>query len=158
MRAVRRSKSRLLAQASNDVDSATLMLLHTVALEGSMRASALAANVQADPSTVSRQVAALVRRGLLERQADQADGRVCVLVVTETGRKVIADHEQGRQAFFDQLLSDWSAEELREFAHQLDRFSAAYERTHTAWMLQRAVRPDRNADAPPDEVRKSHTG
>ena len=43
---------------------------------------ALAAAVHSDPSTVSRQVAALVRAGLIERQADPEDGRASVLVPT----------------------------------------------------------------------------
>ena len=73
-----------------------------------MRASALAASVHSDLSTVSRQVAALVGRGLLERRADQRDGRACVLAVTEAGRAGIAEHERGRQAFFDEVLAGWS--------------------------------------------------
>src|ERR1700744_481070 len=70
-RTVRRSKARLLAAASNDVESATQMLLHTVAAEGPIRASALAVSLQADLSTVSRQVAAPGRRGVLARQGEQ---------------------------------------------------------------------------------------
>ena len=140
-RTVRRSKARLLA-AADDVDSATQLLLHTVAAEGPMRASALAASVQADLSTVSRQVAALASRGLLERQADQFDGRACVLAVTDAGRTAIAEHEHGRQKFFDAVLADWNTEEMRQFARQLERFTAAYDRVHTAWMNERAGRPD----------------
>ena len=74
-RTVRRSKARLLAAASNDVESATQMLLHTVAAEGPIRASALAISLQAALSTISRQVAALVSRGWLERPPDQHAGR-----------------------------------------------------------------------------------
>ena len=95
-RTVRRSKARLLAAAGNDVESATHLLLHTVESEGPMRASALAASVHSDLSTVSRQVGALVGRGLLERRADQRDGRACVLAVTDAGRAAIAEHDRGR--------------------------------------------------------------
>ena len=109
-RTVRRSKARLLAAASNDVESATQVLLHTVAAEGPMRASALAASVQADLSTVSRQVAVLVSRGVLERQADQLDGRASLLAVTEAGRAAVAEHDQGRQAFFDEVLAGGARE------------------------------------------------
>jgi DNA-binding MarR family transcriptional regulator len=140
-RTVRRSKARRLA-AGDDVDSATQQLLHTVAAEGPMRASTLAASAQADLSTVSRQAAALVGRGLLERQADQFDGRACLLAVTDAGRAAIAEHEQGRQAFFDAVLADWNTKEMRQFAGQLERFTAAYDRVHTAWMSERAGRPD----------------
>jgi len=138
-RTVRRSKARLLAAAGNDVESATQLLLHTVAAEGPMRASALAASVQADLSTVSRQVTALVGRGLLERQADQLDGRASLLAVTGAGRAAIAEHEERRQAFFDEVLAGWSTEEMGQFAQQLERFTAAYDDVHTAWMNERAT-------------------
>jgi DNA-binding MarR family transcriptional regulator len=143
-RTVRRSKARLLAAAGNDVESATQVLLRTVAAEGPMRASALAASVQADLSTVSRQVTALVSRGLLERQADQLDGRASLLVVTEAGRAALAQYDHGRQAFFDEVLTAWSPAEMRQFAQQLERFTAAYDRIHTARMTERtrAARPD----------------
>jgi len=139
-RTVRRAKARLLAAAGDDVESATQMLLHTVAADGPMRASALATSVHADLSTVSRQVTVLVSRGLLERRADQCDGRASLLAVTAAGQAAIAEHEQGRQAFFDAVLADWSTGEMRQFAQQLEQFTAAYDRVHTAWMCERAGR------------------
>ncbi|WP_327287499.1 MarR family winged helix-turn-helix transcriptional regulator [Streptomyces sp. NBC_01198] len=138
LRTVRRSKARLLAAASNDVDSAAQILLRAAAAEGPIRASALAASVQTDLSTVSRQTAALVTRGLLERQPDPVDGRACLLVVTTAGRAVIADHEQARTAFFEEVVSDWSPEERNQFAHLLERFTAAYDKTHTRWLTDAA--------------------
>jgi DNA-binding MarR family transcriptional regulator len=140
-RTVRRAKARLLAASGDDVESATQLVLHTVAAEGPMRASAIAVSVQADLSTVSRHVSALVNRGLLERRADQGDGRASLLRVTDAGHGVITEHEQGRAVFFEQVLTGWNAEELRRFAEQLARFTASYERTHTAWMDRRV--PDR---------------
>jgi DNA-binding MarR family transcriptional regulator len=141
-RTVRRAKARLLAAAGNDVESATHLLLHTVAADGPMRASALAASVHADLSTVSRQVTVLVGRGLLERRADQLDGRACLLAVTVAGRAAIAEHERGRQAFFNDVLTGWSTEELRQFAQQLERFTAAYDQVHADRMSQRAASPE----------------
>ena len=146
-RTVRRSKARLNAAAGDDVESATQGLLHVVAAEGPLRASALASSVHSDLSTVSRQVAALVGRGLLERRADQLDGRASLLAVTGAGRAAIAEHDQGRQAFFDEVLTGWSTEELRQFARQMERFTAAYDRIHTARMDRRAAaRPHNPAD------------
>ena len=66
------------------VDRSTIFLLKALAMHGPRRSSELAAAVHSDPSTVSRQVAALVRDGLIERQADPEDGRASVLVPTET--------------------------------------------------------------------------
>jgi DNA-binding MarR family transcriptional regulator len=139
-RTVRRSKARLLAAAGDDVESAGQALLHTVQTEGPMRASALAASVQSDLSTVSRQVTVLVARGLLERRADQLDGRASLLAVTDAGRAAIAQHERGRQAFFDEVLTGWSTDELNQFAQQMERFTASYDQIHTARMNERAGR------------------
>ena len=139
-RTVRRWKARLAAAFGDDVESATRLLLHTVESEGPMRASALAASVQSDLSTVSRQVTSLVARGLLERRADQRDGRACLLAVTDAGRAAIAQYEQGRQAFFDTVLSGWSAGEMRQFARQLERFTAAYDHAHMDLMTERTGR------------------
>jgi DNA-binding MarR family transcriptional regulator len=147
-RTVRRSKARLLAAAGNDVESATHLLLHTVESEGPMRASALAASVHSDLSTVSRQVGALVGRGLLERRADQRDGRACVLAVTDAGRAAIAEHERGRQAFFGEVLTGWDADELRQFGQQLERFTAAYDRVHAALVGDRARHQDSHQEIP----------
>jgi hypothetical protein len=104
--------------------------------------------VHADLSTVSRQVAALVSRGLLERQADQLDGRASLLAVTDTGRAAIAEHERGRQAFFDEVLTGWSTDELRQFGQQMERFTAAYDRVHAARVGARTWHPDSRQEVP----------
>jgi predicted MarR family transcription regulator len=86
-----------------------------------------------------------VARGLLERRADQRDGRACLLAVTDAGRAAIAEYEQGRQAFFDTVLSGWSAGEMRQFARQLEQFTAAYDHAHVALMTERTGRVDGHA-------------
>jgi DNA-binding MarR family transcriptional regulator len=146
LRTVRRSKARMLAAASDDIDSATQMVLRTAAIEGPMRASALAASVQSDLSTVSRQVAGLVTRGLLERRADPVDGRASLLVVTDAGQAMIDERERARITFFEQVLSGWSPEERGQFAHLLERFTAAYDTTHTHWMTGAARHSARTGD------------
>src|SRR5690349_22300310 len=52
-------------------DRSAIVLLKNLVAMGPSRSSALAAAVHSDPSTISRQVAALVRDGLVERRADQ---------------------------------------------------------------------------------------
>jgi DNA-binding MarR family transcriptional regulator len=139
LRTVRKAKARMAADARGDVESATHLLLHTVAAHGPVRTSALAASVHSDLSTVSRQVGALVAEGLLERRADPADGRACLLALTPAGEAAVADHERGRAAFFAAVLDGWSDEELRRFAGLLDRFTASYDHVHAAWMAERAT-------------------
>ena len=149
MRTVRKAKARMAADAGGDVESATQLLLHTVAAHGPVRTSALAASVHSDLSTVSRQVGALVAEGLLERRADPADGRACLLALTPVGEAAVADHEQGRADFFAAVLDGWAQDDLVQFAGLLDRFTASYDHVHAAWIAERAAH--RSAQATPTE-------
>jgi DNA-binding MarR family transcriptional regulator len=144
LRTVRRAKSRHATVSGDDVESVTGLLLRTVAVEGPMRASALALSVHSDLSTVSRQVAALVAKGLLERRADPLDGRACLLAVTELGDQALAERERMRGAFFAHVLDGWGAAELERFAASLERLTDDYDRTHAAWMAERAARQDQD--------------
>jgi len=139
MRTVRKAKARMAANARGDVESATQLLLHTVAAHGPLRTSALAESVHSDLSTVSRQVGALVAAGMLERRADPADGRACLLALTPAGEAAVAEHEQGRANFFAAVLDGWAEDELLQFAGLLDRFTASYDHVHSAWIAERAA-------------------
>src|SRR3984957_14979159 len=149
LRTVRKAKARMMAAAGDDVESATALLLHSVATLGPVRTSALAASVHSDLSTVSRQVGVLVAAGLLERRADPADGRACLLALTPAGQAAVAEHERGRADFFAAVLDGWAEDELRQFAGLLDRFTASYDHVHAAWIAERAA--TRSAQATPTE-------
>src|SRR3954447_17185790 len=62
-----------------------LMLLFPLRHLGPMRVTDLAEVKQADPSTISRQVAQLVKAGLARREADPVDGRASRLAITDAG-------------------------------------------------------------------------
>ena len=127
MRTFVRTRSKMLAAAQHDVEWSAHVLLRTLALDGPMRAGALAERVESDPSTVSRQVAALVRDGLLERQADPEDGRAALLVLTPKADAVLREQNTIRLQHFAAMLDDWDADDLRRFAELLERFTADYD-------------------------------
>ena len=138
----RKSAARMEANARSDMESATRLLLRTVAEQGPMRTTALAASVHSDLSTVSRQTASLVTAGLLERHSDPADGRASLLALTPAGQAVTAEHDRARADFYAQVLDGWTAPELRQFGALLARFTASYEQEHAARVLARsAARP-----------------
>ncbi|MFF4474135.1 MarR family winged helix-turn-helix transcriptional regulator [Streptomyces sp. NPDC001599] len=88
------------------------------------RATDLAAHYALDKSTVSRQVSALERAGLIERRVDPDDHRVQVLHLTESGRQVLDRVTERRRAAFRERLADWPEEELLRFAAYLERYNA----------------------------------
>ncbi|MET7569009.1 MarR family winged helix-turn-helix transcriptional regulator [Streptomyces sp. NPDC005492] len=88
------------------------------------RATDLAAHYALDKSTVSRQVAALLRAGLVERRLDPEDHRVQVLHLTDAGRRILAQVTENRQAAFRERLAGWPEEDLARFAGYLERYNA----------------------------------
>ncbi|CAO5227099.1 hypothetical protein FAGKG844_100062 [Frankia sp. AgKG'84/4] len=135
-----RARHQYLATARHDVERAAQALISSLAAGGPMRLGSLAAAVQSDPSTVSRQVAGLVRDGYVERRADPDDGRAVVLAVTEAGGQVYREHLRNRDAQYAAMLSGWSSEDIVTFAALLSRFDNEFEQ-HQANVAQRADAP-----------------
>jgi DNA-binding MarR family transcriptional regulator len=142
VRAFNRVRARILAAAAHEVEWSGHVVLKCVANGGPMRSSDIAECLHSDPSTVSRQVAALVKDGLLERRADPEDGRATLLVPTARAQKVLADHEEIRVQHFARMLEDWDERDLHRFATLLRRFTTDFERSGmTAPLL--GGKPDR---------------
>lgn len=114
----------LKAQAArNDSgDRAALVLLFPLVRLGPLRQGALAELVHADPSTVSRHVAALVERGLVQRMADESDGRASRLHVTEAGHAALDAFRRDRENHFAQVTAAWDTADLTALATLLGRF------------------------------------
>ncbi|MBE7189012.1 MAG: MarR family transcriptional regulator [Jatrophihabitans endophyticus] len=134
MRTFNRARSRMLEATAHDVEWAAHVVLKCLQTEGPMRAGALAECVMSDPSTVSRQVASLVKDGLLERRADPDDGRASLLVLTPRAHEVLARHDRIRLRFFAEMLSAWNPAELHQFAQLLGRFADDFSHTNHDWV------------------------
>ncbi len=139
VRTFTKARSRWLAAAALDVEWSAHVLLKVLHAEGSMRASALAECVQSDPSTVSRQVAALVRDGLLERRADPGDGRASLLVCTPKADAVLADHDEIRINHFVDMLAGWEHQDVTQLSVLLRRFTDAYDAANSEWINDRVA-------------------
>jgi DNA-binding MarR family transcriptional regulator len=113
---------------SAGVDRSTIFLLKALAFHGPRRSSELAAAVHSDPSTVSRQVAALVRDGLIERQADPEDGRASVLMPTERGLELLAEQRKRMGLALAQVFRTWDPADVNRFLELLERFVGDHER------------------------------
>jgi DNA-binding MarR family transcriptional regulator len=136
MRSFTRVRARLLAAAAHDVEWSAHVVLKSLATAGPIRSSELAERIESDPSTVSRQVAALVKDGLIERRADPADGRACLLVPTAKGEAVLSEHNAIRMQHFTGMLEDWSDADLRTFAALLQRFTDDFDNANHDWLSE----------------------
>ncbi|WP_067480830.1 MarR family winged helix-turn-helix transcriptional regulator [Actinomadura hibisca] len=88
---------------------------------GGCRAADLAAYFLLDKSTVSRQIAALDRLGMVEREAE---GQARILRPTERGRAALADAARRQREAFGDRLDEWSDADLADFAASLVRYNA----------------------------------
>jgi DNA-binding MarR family transcriptional regulator len=122
-------------------ESSALMLLFPLRHLGPMRVTDLADVKQADPSTVSRQAAQLVKAGLARREADPVDGRASRLAVTEAGLAACTRLYEARRAMLDQALSDWPSERVETFARLFADFNSSVE----AFLRASAATPRENA-------------
>jgi DNA-binding MarR family transcriptional regulator len=139
MRTFIRTRTQVLAAAANDVEWSAHMVLKALENEGPLRSSRVAEILQADPSTVSRQVAALVKDGLVVRRADPEDGRACLLVLTDKAGDVLKRHDEIRHQHFDRMLAGWNERDLRKFSMLLQRFSEDYESASLDWLSELAA-------------------
>jgi DNA-binding MarR family transcriptional regulator len=113
MRLVHALKTQL-ARTDNR-DRAAHVLLFPLARLGPLRQGALAELVHADPSTVSRHVAALVEQGLVRRVADESDGRASRLLVTDAGHAALDALRRERENHLEHVLSAWDDGDLAAF-------------------------------------------
>jgi DNA-binding MarR family transcriptional regulator len=104
-----------------------LMLLFPLRFHGPMRVTDLAEAKQADPSTVSRQAAQLVKAGLARREADPEDGRASRLAITEAGLNACHELHDTREAFLAEVLSSWPAPRVEAFVGLFTEFNTAVE-------------------------------
>ena len=109
-------------------DRSAIILLKTLIHLGPSRSSALAAAVHSDPSTVSRQVAALVRHGLVERRADQEDGRASLLAATPAGLALLEEQRRRMGISLAKAIQHWEPDELETFVDLFERFVTDHER------------------------------
>jgi DNA-binding MarR family transcriptional regulator len=87
------------------------------------RVSEIAERVYLDVSTVSRHVSNLVALGLVTKVPDPDDKRAQVLTLTEDGQRMLVDLRERRNAWLDEVTSDWSERDLATFHRLLTRFA-----------------------------------
>ena len=133
MRTFNRARQQFLARARHNVEWSSQLLISAVVNDGPLRAGALAEMVQSDASTVSRQVAQLVKDGYLERRADPHDGRASLLVATAQGHELHRDHMQVRNEHFRRMLDQWSERDVRRFSALLHRFTDDFLNSKKDW-------------------------
>ena len=124
---VMRLARRMRAQRSDDsLTQSQLSALATLDRHGELSPTSLAEHEKVQPPSMTRIVAALEERGLVERVAHPTDRRQAVIRLTKVGGSILAEDRRRREAWLARQLRACSEEEmaaLRAAAPVLDRLS-----------------------------------
>lgn len=130
------------------VDRSAIVLLKALVHLGPSRSSALAEAVHSDPSTVSRQVATLVKDGLIERRADPGDGRASLLAATSAGMELLQAQRARFAVSLARMVSHWEPADLDRFVELFERFLVDHE-NYLPTLIEECARPVRSEGGTP---------
>jgi DNA-binding MarR family transcriptional regulator len=114
---------RVTGKMRHDNDGAVGHVLAELLERGPRRVGELAHALGTDPSTVSRQVTALVEAGSVERRADPDDGRSHLLAATPSGARQCEVGRRRRVEAIATILAGWPEESRHRLAELLGRFA-----------------------------------
>ena len=107
------------------LDRASYLILRILDERGPASISALAAALGLDGSTVTRQVATLARRRLVERARHPADRRLAIVRASATGHERMREVQDRRRARVASFLDAWPPHDRMRLAELLAHLNAA---------------------------------
>jgi DNA-binding MarR family transcriptional regulator len=115
--------------SGNDaLDRSAYVLLSRLEAQGPMSVPDLVDAFGLAPSTFTRQTAALLRDGLVERTLDPNGSIARKFRITDEGRRRLRADRDAIVAGLSDVLGDWPAERLRRFVADLQQFNTDIER------------------------------
>ncbi|MEW1721444.1 MarR family transcriptional regulator [Streptomyces sp. NPDC093109] len=114
--------------ADGRLDRSAYLLLSRIEAEGPMSIGQLSEAFGLDTSTLNRQTAAMLRAGIVERIPDPAGGIARKFAITPDGaRRLAAERAENIQGLA-KVMTDWTPEEVADFAGYLGRLNRDIER------------------------------
>jgi DNA-binding MarR family transcriptional regulator len=105
-------------------------LLFLVGRHGPVRISELTRYRALDNSTISRQVAQLVERGLVDRVVDPDDRRAASVTLSEDGRHALDAVRTGWHSIVSEALGTMEPDDVERFAALFARYAVGLEATN----------------------------
>lgn len=105
------------ARPVGDLTMSQISALTTLGFAGGMSPRELADQERVQPPTMTKIVAKLEERGLVQRTPHPTDGRQVVLSATEVGRTAVEEHRRAGDAWLAAAIGDLPAED-RETLHR----------------------------------------
>lgn len=123
LRRARANSGEMAREVHPDLEAAAYGLLVRLESTGPQRATDLAAYFGVGKATMSRQLHALERLGLVARETDPADGRAWLVHLTDEGLERFTSVRDARRGRYARKLADWDRSEIAELARLLHHFN-----------------------------------
>ncbi|MEU5212511.1 MarR family transcriptional regulator [Streptomyces sp. NPDC020742] len=127
LRRARASSGELAREVHPDLEPSAYGLLLRLADAGTQRATDLAGFFGVGKATMSRQLHALEKLGLVAREPDPDDGRAVLVRITDEGNARFTRVRNGRRAQYARRLAAWDPAEVAELARLLHRLNVEQE-------------------------------
>ena len=114
------------ARPLGDLTLTQISALTSLGLAGALSPRELAEHERVQPPTMTKIIAKLEDRGLVQRTPHPTDGRQVVLHATEAGRAAVAEQRRAGDAWLAKALAELSPEDretLRRAADLLERIA-----------------------------------
>lgn len=99
------------ARPVGDLTATQLSAMTSLELAGALTPRELADSERVQPPTMTKIVAKLEERGLVQRTPHPTDGRQVILSATDVGREVLALNERARDEWLTRVLAGLTPEE-----------------------------------------------
>lgn len=115
------------ARPGQTLERSAYLLLNRLESEQSMSLKELAAAFQLDVSTINRQVAAMLKQGLIERFADPSGGMARRLRATSLGLQRLAEDREQSRAGIARVVANWPHQDVERLVELLTKFNVSIE-------------------------------
>ncbi|MDQ0727984.1 MarR family winged helix-turn-helix transcriptional regulator [Microbacterium sp. W4I20] len=133
-------QGEILAKSGEAIDQPAHQALRHLLAWGPTRPSVLAEVIGTGASNVSKIIGRLDQDGLVERGADDDDGRVTVISLTPLGEEAARGVYALGDRMIAEVLEGWSLGDVRRYTTLTERF-VTDAITSTARMRERGLRP-----------------
>lgn len=108
------SRHQLAGKARGTLERSAYLLLNLIDATGPMTARELADALQLEISTVTRQIAAMLRENVVERIPDPAGGLARKLRITPTGEAHLTTDRELYRTALAEVVTDWPDKECTD--------------------------------------------
>ena len=116
-------------RAGETANSGAYAVLARLCTGEALRATDLACGEGTDASTMSRRLAHMAERGLVERVPDPDDRRAWLVRATEAGVAAFRAERARRVALVTDRVADWEPADVEHLADLIGRLNTAFERS-----------------------------